>query len=102
MEKQLIDNQDASVFPSALSFFPSGRCDRKLMRKASSFPRLSHKSQCGELGSGAIPGSPLPSRVWGGVWSREDAQGPVRLGESPGAVGTNSSPANRQGRDAQH
>lgn len=48
--KQLIDSQDASVFPSAPSFFPSGGCDRKLMRKASSFPRLSHKSQYGELG----------------------------------------------------
>lgn len=48
--KQLIDNQDASIFPSAPSFFPSGGCDRKLMRKASSFLRLSHKSQYGELG----------------------------------------------------
>lgn len=27
---------------------------------------------------------------------------PVRLGESSGAVETNSSQANRQGRDAQH
>lgn len=48
--KQLIDNQDASVFPSAPSFFSSSGCEWKLMRKASSFPRLSHKSQYGELG----------------------------------------------------
>lgn len=48
--KQLIDNQHASVFPSAPSFSPSSWCDGKLMRKANSFPRLRHKSQYGKLG----------------------------------------------------
>lgn len=42
--KQLTCDQDVSVFPSsAPSFFPSSGCDRKLVRKASSSPGLTHK-----------------------------------------------------------